>query len=277
MDMMSIVCPKCHKRLLFGAETAGKLGRCSGCGGRVRIGPGAGLEAPPPERPAPRAAPVRAAPERPKPDRPAPPPELAEPIACANCGQSNVPWANFCRSCGKPMKPPAPAPAVVAVPVQAVRTVPQRPRALPDKKQCAGFWMRCAAAAVDAIILTGGVTVILFATGIPWRFFIGLWHFPSGPMFVSSLLSIALGWLYFGLFESSTMRATPGKLALNVGVVDLYGRRISFPQASTRYFAKGLSLLTLGAGFAMAGFTQHKQALHDRMAGCLVIRRGVVR
>ena len=50
------------------------------------------------------------------------------------------------------------------------------------------------------------------------------------------------------------------------------GRRISILKANARYWAKILSVLTLGVGFLMAGFTRRKQALHDFVAGTLVVR-----
>jgi uncharacterized RDD family membrane protein YckC len=50
------------------------------------------------------------------------------------------------------------------------------------------------------------------------------------------------------------------------------GNRISFGRATGRYFAKILSKMILMIGFLMAGFTQQKQALHDILAGCLVVR-----
>jgi uncharacterized RDD family membrane protein YckC len=55
-------------------------------------------------------------------------------------------------------------------------------------------------------------------------------------------------------------------------VTDLEGRRISFARATGRHFAKLLSGFILMIGFIMAGFTQRKQALHDMIAGTLVVR-----
>jgi uncharacterized RDD family membrane protein YckC len=56
-------------------------------------------------------------------------------------------------------------------------------------------------------------------------------------------------------------------------VTDLEGRRIGFGRATGRYFAKILSSLTLFIGYMMAGFTEKKQALHDIIAGTLVLRK----
>jgi uncharacterized RDD family membrane protein YckC len=80
-------------------------------------------------------------------------------------------------------------------------------------------------------------------------------------------------WVYFASLESSPWRATLGKKALGLMVVDLAGNRISFPRASGRFFAKIISSMTFLIGFLMAGFTAKKQALHDMLAGCLVTRR----
>jgi hypothetical protein len=58
-------------------------------------------------------------------------------------------------------------------------------------------------------------------------------------------------------------------------VTDLRGNRISFSQATSRFFAKFFSAVSLGLGFLMAGVTRRKQALHDLVAGSLVLDVGV--
>lgn len=80
-------------------------------------------------------------------------------------------------------------------------------------------------------------------------------------------------WLYFALFESSRFQATPGKRAMGIVVTDVAGRRISLGRASLRYVGKFLSGFILMIGFVMAFFSSQKQALHDRLAGTLVLRR----
>jgi uncharacterized RDD family membrane protein YckC len=62
-------------------------------------------------------------------------------------------------------------------------------------------------------------------------------------------------------------------MAISIKVTDLAGNKISFGRASGRYFAKIISSLTLGIGYVMTGFTQQKQALHDMIAGCLVVNK----
>jgi uncharacterized RDD family membrane protein YckC len=88
-----------------------------------------------------------------------------------------------------------------------------------------------------------------------------------------SLLLDLMFWLYCAAFESSGWQATPGKKLLGLYVTDLKGNRISFLRASGRFLGKALEQLTLFIGFLMAGFTAKKQALHDMLCGCLVLRK----
>lgn len=144
----------------------------------------------------------------------------------------------------------------------------------------AGFWKRFVAWFIDRIILAfvGGCF-----GGIVGGFF-GAFAGASGAnledpnmdaMFqlIGFLVGTIVSWLYFALFESSQYQATPGKMVLQIKVTDLAGNRISFARATGRHFAKILSGLILMIGYIMAGFTEKKQALHDMLAGCLVINR----
>jgi uncharacterized RDD family membrane protein YckC/AAA+ ATPase superfamily predicted ATPase len=91
-------------------------------------------------------------------------------------------------------------------------------------------------------------------------------------LFGYGALIIPIGWVYFALYESSAWQATPGKRAMGICVTDSHQNRISFPCASVRIAAKCLSAALLCAGFVMALFTKQHQALHDKMAGTLVLR-----
>jgi len=84
------------------------------------------------------------------------------------------------------------------------------------------------------------------------------------------LLTFVLQWLYFAIFESSSYQGTLGKQALKLVVTDENGSRIGFGRATGRYFAKFLSIMIMGFGFFMVGWTQRKQGLHDFVAGTLV-------
>jgi uncharacterized RDD family membrane protein YckC len=91
--------------------------------------------------------------------------------------------------------------------------------------------------------------------------------------FWSGVLSFMLDWLYHAGFECSSFQATPGKMAISVIVTDMEGKRISFGRATGRHFGKIISGLILCIGFMMAGWTQKKQALHDMLADCLVVKK----
>lgn len=89
----------------------------------------------------------------------------------------------------------------------------------------------------------------------------------------TNILSIIIVWLYYTLMESSSKQATLGKMALGLIVTDMEGRRISLLRATGRHFGKIVSMMTIFIGFILAGITPRKQALHDMIAGCLVMVR----
>jgi uncharacterized RDD family membrane protein YckC len=143
----------------------------------------------------------------------------------------------------------------------------------------AGFWKRFLAALIDGALL--GIVCFIPVMGI-----IGLGAAGEDSEASAGLLAAAIGassliflaagvaaWLYFTLMESSVRGATLGKMALGIRVTDMSGNKISFGRATGRYFGKMVSGMILYIGFIMAGFTQQKQALHDIMAGCLVVNK----
>ncbi len=77
-------------------------------------------------------------------------------------------------------------------------------------------------------------------------------------------------WLYFAGFESSTMRATPGKRASRIVVTDAGGKRISFARASLRCVGRLAVLVTLGLGLIIAVFDRQRRGLDDFIAGTRV-------
>jgi hypothetical protein len=115
----------------------------------------------------------------------------------------------------------------------------------------AGFWLRFAACFIDWFILF-----------LPSCFL--------GPLLIPA--SLVIPWIYAALMESSSHQATLGKLALGLRVTDMNGQRISFARATARHFAKFISTWILFIGYMMAGWTERKQALHDKITECLVIR-----
>lgn len=85
------------------------------------------------------------------------------------------------------------------------------------------------------------------------------------------IIVVIIRWLYFSMFESSKLRATPGKRMMNLFVCSQRGEQITFINASGRFFSKWISDLTLGIGYILAAITDRKQALHDLLAKTFVI------
>jgi uncharacterized RDD family membrane protein YckC len=137
-----------------------------------------------------------------------------------------------------------------------------------------GFWIRVAAAIIDAVILRvvvapvgmvfGGLRLAGMMSGIPHA---GLRLLGGGVSFILLLFG---SWLYGAFMESSSYQATLGKMILGMKVTDLNGNRISFERATGRHFAKWLSAIILCIGYIMVGLTERKQGLHDLLAGTLV-------
>jgi uncharacterized RDD family membrane protein YckC len=216
---------------------------------------------------------------------------------CSKCG-ANVPeGVAFCSACGQPIPstsavppipaastapPPTPAPsqypAAYVPPAQAAWQTSARPPVA-----YAGFWLRLVAFIIDAILLHFVFTIVT----LPFIASLGIrgiirGHMPMSPeelipllrgLFHIFLIRTVLNWLYYALLESSAWQATLGKKALGLEVTDIQGMRIGFGRASGRFFAKIISGIILFMGFVMAGFTEKKQALHDMIAGTLVIRK----
>jgi uncharacterized RDD family membrane protein YckC len=147
----------------------------------------------------------------------------------------------------------------------------------------AGFWLRFFAALIDGIIV-GIVSMVIF---IPVGIVLGIAGVASagsggedaiemleGPlMMLNWVVSISLQWLYEALLTSSSKQATLGKLALGMVVTDLEGNRISFGRATGRHFGKYVSSIILLIGYLMQPFTAKRQALHDILAGTLVVKK----
>lgn len=142
----------------------------------------------------------------------------------------------------------------------------------------AGFWLRLIAFVIDSILI-GLISIIpAFILGLSLGVQMGATGFDIESISVmgqllGTVVQFFVGWIYCAATESSSSQATPGKRALGIFVADLRGNRIGFGQASGRYFGKILSSMLLCIGYLMAGVTERKQALHDLMAGTLVLKR----
>jgi uncharacterized RDD family membrane protein YckC len=226
---------------------------------------------------------------------------------CSRCGAAAAENVSFCSNCGQPLgeapsQPvgagPIPAPVFaapgvavgappLASPITSIPPAYPGPAVAPLGLAYAGFWLRLVAYIIDAAVLLLGMAVLVgLAAGILGAGFLrGIGNeingapnvlAPFAVLIVMTLLFayIAGTWVYYAWFESSDHQGTPGKMALGLVVTDMEGRRITFARASGRFFAKIITgLIPLFIGYIMAGFTEKKQALHDMIASCLVLRR----
>ena len=205
--------------------------------------------------------------------------------------------AAVCSNCGQPIQVAAPrapvpspqAPAPMAgglagvpayAPVPAYAAVP--------RVEYAGFWLRLVALVIDNVVIGFGFVLVL----IPIIFLTGLSSLLSrihpgedlndagiflivALIFLAATVMLLVTWLYHALMESSEWQATLGKKALGLVVTDMAGHRVTLGRSTGRHFGKIITnLIPAFIGYIMAGFTEKKQALHDMMAGCLVLRRG---
>ncbi|MGC1290578.1 MAG: RDD family protein [Candidatus Acidiferrales bacterium] len=206
---------------------------------------------------------------------------------CSGCGRAIPEGSAFCSLCGRPSVAAASpgAPVSVAAPPSYIPPAPVVPVA--SGLVYAGFWLRFVAYVIDSLILSVVVgliiLILIFTTGLA-AFLRNLPENPNpglffqGTFFVALLLlcvgAFAGVWLYYACMESSRYQGTLGKMALGLIVTDMQCRPVSFARASGRFFAKLITgLIPFFIGYIMAGFTAKKQALHDMIASCLVLRK----
>lgn len=143
------------------------------------------------------------------------------------------------------------APSAVAVPVAPVKY--------------AGFWIRFVAVMIDGLIV-GAISMIV---GI----FLGIASaiFKFNADLLSAGLGYLLGWGYF-VFMTYKYEATIGKRLVGIKVLSDKAEKLTLGQVILReVLGKILSTITLTIGYIMAGFTERKQALHDKIADTVVV------
>lgn len=204
-------------------------------------------------------------------------------VTCEKCGAEVAEGLSVCPQCEFPVSVEQIGPVYVPQTAQPPDVIPAvSDLSITAKRQIyAGFWLRAGAFLIDSLIL-GFLTTLI--TGVyPSAFFrspdvnsLNLSLLLQSPLSVLTPLGIA--WvaaspsLYGALFESSLWQATPGKRILGIYVTGLGGQRVTFLRAFFRNLAKQISSFLL-LGYFLAGFTPRKQALHDILASCLILRR----
>lgn len=182
---------------------------------------------------------------------------------CPHCGSAHPDDAIFCPRCGSWVG------AVGSLPAEKLQ-------------RFASFWQRLGAGVIDVLVIGLPLNVVsafllpqtptVESTTDPVTDEVTLhWQGDWDRFVVVILAATAVQWLYSAVMNSSSRQATLGKMALGLKVTDERGERISFLRATGRFFATWLSQLTLGIGYLMVIWTHKKQALHDKVAGTVVV------
>ena len=127
----------------------------------------------------------------------------------------------------------------------------------------AGFWRRVAAYLVDSTLLGVAAALILLPLSIN-----------EYLAAIGTVIVLVLFFGYFVVMQASALQATVGKLLLGIKVTDRSGNRIGIGRSLGRLLGMFVSSFILGIGYLLAGVTERRQALHDMIAGTLVVRRG---
>jgi uncharacterized RDD family membrane protein YckC len=141
-------------------------------------------------------------------------------------------------------------------------------------REYAGFWVRFAAKLLDGLILLVPILILTFVFFVPALQRTGRGQAP----FMSLGLQLGLNLAYYALagvyniFFLGKYGATPGKMALQVHVVNADGSKISYGRATGRFFGEILSGLICNIGYIIAAFDDEKRALHDRICNTRVVK-----
>ena len=134
----------------------------------------------------------------------------------------------------------------------------------------APFALRCGAMLIDYIILVG---IVAFSS-LMARTGGGARTATSSAETVGIVIAIAVAVLNLGVLAGFTGR-TVGKWATGLRVQRKNGSEPGVGRAFLRHFVGyPLSFLTLGLGFLLAALSTRGRALHDLIAGTIVVREG---
>lgn len=193
------------------------------------------------------------------------------------------------------MSDSSPQPAPGSPPAESEELGPLEPT--PISPVYAGFWRRAVALVIDVLLVGVPLTAILFAF-FPEQLMLEAVEPP--PLTVQFLLyqafTIVVWLVYVAGFESSRYQATVGKHIMGILVTDRKFQRAGFGQCVKRgwiYWLPGavslidalmhimvlqlIAFVVVLVSCVMVAFTARKQALHDIIAHCYLIRRNEAR
>ncbi len=129
-------------------------------------------------------------------------------------------------------------------------------------------WKRLGAVIVDlTLIYVQAVVIIGFFSAFGGIVLPPATAVSPTHMALALFVFLAVGWLYSALGESSAKQATLGKMAFGIIVTDLKGGRLSFLNATRRFWVKVFS------GFLAAALIARRQTLHNQAAGSMVVNK----
>jgi len=135
----------------------------------------------------------------------------------------------------------------------------------------APFSLRCGAILIDYILLAA---ILALSTLVSRVLGGGARSAGNSSETIGILLTIIVAALNLGVLAGLT-GFTVGKWAAGLRILRDDGHEIGIGRAFLRHFAGyPLSFITLGVGFLMAALTSRGRALHDVVAGTLVVREG---
>ncbi|HYJ88594.1 MAG TPA: RDD family protein [Pyrinomonadaceae bacterium] len=144
-----------------------------------------------------------------------------------------------------------------------------RSRRQPVESLPAPFALRCGAMLIDYIVLVG---IVALSTLIARMLGGGARTAASSAETVGLLIALAVAVLNLGVLAGFTGR-TIGKWATGLRVRRKDGSEPGVGRAFLRHFVGyPLSFLTLGFGFLLAALSTRGRALHDLIAGTIVVR-----
>jgi uncharacterized RDD family membrane protein YckC len=135
----------------------------------------------------------------------------------------------------------------------------------------APFSLRCGALLIDYIVL---VAIVVLGTLIARMLGGGARSAGSSAETIGFVLAVVVAVIDLGLLPGLT-GLTIGKWATGLRIERVDGSPVGVGRAFVRHFVGyPLSFLILGIGFLMATVTVRGRALHDIIAGTLVVREG---
>jgi uncharacterized RDD family membrane protein YckC len=132
----------------------------------------------------------------------------------------------------------------------------------------AGFWRRLGAWLLD-IILAWSVFVCALLVWSGMTGHVEPWDVPATPPVIGAT---ALVFFVLGRCLDAWLQGTPGKHLLGCRIIDARsGNSMGCRQSLWRGLAMLLAVLPVGLGIFRICWNRHRQGLHDKLAGTVVI------